>query len=188
MPRPATKTDLITTANKQFDKMWALIDSMTEEEIGVSFDFDQHPKDKEAHWKRDKNLRDVLIHLYEWHRLLLNWVTSNQNGNHVPFLPKPYNWRTYGDMNMEFWAKHQNTSYEDAKLMLLESHKEVLVLIEGFSNEELFEKQHFKWSGTTNIGSYCVSATCSHYDWAMKKIKRQIKNLHSSVVTIQKQF
>jgi len=33
MPRPATKEDLITAANEQFDKMWALIDSMTEEEI-----------------------------------------------------------------------------------------------------------------------------------------------------------
>ena len=63
--------------------------------------------------------------------------------------------------------------------MLMQSHKEVVELIEGFSNEELFEKQHFKWSGTTNIGSYFVSATCSHYDWAIKKIKRQIKKLRS---------
>jgi len=36
-------------------------------------------------------------------------------------------------------VKHQSTPYEDAKKMLLQSHKEVLALIEGFSNEELFE-------------------------------------------------
>lgn len=179
MPRPATKTDLLITANQQFDKMWTLIDSMTEEEMNVDFDFGDDPKDKEAHWKRDKNLRDILIHLYEWHQLLLNWVTSNQNGNQVPFLPEPYNWRTYGGMNVEFWEKHQSTPYAKAKKMLLNSHKEVLALIEGFSNEELFEKGYFNWSGTTSIGSYCVSATCSHYDWAMKKIKRQIKKLRS---------
>jgi len=57
MPRPATKEDLITAANEQFDKMWALIDSMTEEELAMPFDFGDDPKDKEAHWKRDKNLR-----------------------------------------------------------------------------------------------------------------------------------
>lgn len=28
----------------------------------------------------------------------------------------------------------------------------------------------------TNLGSYCVSATASHYDWAMKKIKKHIKD------------
>lgn len=100
----------------------------------------------------------------------------NRNGNHIPFLPEPYNWKTYGDMNMKFWEKHQSTPYEDAKKMLLQSHKEVLAIIEGFSNEELFEKQHFKWSGTTNIASYCISATSSHYDWAINKIKRQIKS------------
>jgi len=32
----------------------ALIDSMTEEELAMPFDFGDDPKDKEAHWKRDK--------------------------------------------------------------------------------------------------------------------------------------
>lgn len=179
MARPATKTDLINTANEQFNKMWTIIDGMTDAERSTAFDFGNDPKDKEAHWKRDKSLRDVLVHLYEWHQLLLNWIAQNQSGNSAPFLPQPYNWKTYGDMNVEFWKKHQGTSYEAAKGMLLESHKEALSLIEGFSNEELFEKAHFKWSGTTNIATYCISATCSHYDWAMKKIKRQIKKLRS---------
>lgn len=179
MPRPATKTDLIAAANERFDKMWALIESMTEDELNMPFEFGDDPKDKEVHWKRDKNLRDILVHLYEWHQLLLNWIDSNRNGNHIPFLPEPYNWKTYGDMNMKFWEKHQSTPYEDAKKMLLQSHKEVLAIIEGFSNEELFEKQHFKWSGTTNIASYCISATSSHYDWAINKIKRQIKKLRT---------
>jgi hypothetical protein len=177
MPRPATKKDLISAANEQFDKMWALIDSMTEEERGKPFKFGDDPGEEEAHWKRDKNLRDVLVHLYEWHQLLLNWINSNLKGRHVPFLPEPYTWKTYGVMNMKFWEKHQSTPYEDARKMLMQSHKEVMALIEGFTNEELFEKQHFKWSGTTNLGSYFISNTSSHYNWAIKKIKRQIKKL-----------
>ncbi len=43
------------------------------------------------------------------------------------------------------------------------------------SEEELFEKGHFPWTGTTNVGSYCVSAAPSHYEWAMKKIKQYAK-------------
>ena len=43
MPRPKTKDDLLIAAKK------------------------------EAHWSRDKNVRDVLIHLYEWHQLMLKF-------------------------------------------------------------------------------------------------------------------
>lgn len=175
MGRPATKTDLIEAAGTQFEKMWKLIDGMTEEERNAVFDFGDKYKGKEAHWERDKNLRDVLVHLYEWHQLLLNWVESNQKGEAMPFLPASYNWATYGRMNVDFREKHLSTSYEDAKKMLLESHKKVMDLIASFSNEELFEKKHFNWTGTTNIGSYCISVTSSHYDWAMKKIKAHVK-------------
>ena len=46
---------------------------------------------KEAHLKRDKNIRDVLIHLYEWHQLLLHCVESNMKGKEKCFLPNQYN-------------------------------------------------------------------------------------------------
>ena len=98
-------------------------------------------------------------------------------GNKIDFLPEPYNWKTYGAMNIEFWKKHQNTKPENAKEMLKESHKTVLEMIQPFSNDELFSKQIFDWTGTTTLGSYCVSATASHYDWAIKKLKTHIKKI-----------
>ncbi|MDR1132678.1 MAG: ClbS/DfsB family four-helix bundle protein, partial [Synergistaceae bacterium] len=69
MPRPTTKPDLIKAANEQFEKMRKLIDSMTDNEQNSAFNFGDNAKRKEAHWSRDNNLRDVLIHLYEWHQL-----------------------------------------------------------------------------------------------------------------------
>jgi hypothetical protein len=167
-------------ADEQFEKLWAIVDSMTVEERNTDFDFADDPKLKEAHWKRDKNLRDVFVHLYEWHQLLLGWVDAHQNGDDRPFLPSPYNWRTYGQMNVEIRDKHQLTSYEDAKRMLLESHGNVMKLIDGFSNDELFSHSLSAWTGKSTLGSYCVSATSSHYDWAIKKIKKQLKALRAA--------
>jgi hypothetical protein len=175
MPRPTTKTELITAANDQWDKMWKLIDSIPGHPQDVLFDFGDDPKLKEAHWKRDKNLRDVFIHLYEWHQLLLNWTSANIGGDNKPFLPEPYTWKTYGDMNVEFWDNCQPVLYDKAENLLRDSHVKVMSLIDSLSNEELFEKKHFPWTGTTNIGSYCISVTASHYDWAMKKIKLYLK-------------
>ncbi|EGO62686.1 ClbS/DfsB family four-helix bundle protein [Acetonema longum] len=179
MPRPAAKPDLIKAANEQFEKMWKLIGSMTNDGQNAAFNFGDDIG-TEAHWKRDKNLRDVLVHLYEWHQLLLDWVNANRSGKAKSFLPAPYNWRTYGDMNVEFWKKHQSTPYETSKEMLRESHEKVMVLIDGFSNEELFEKGCLPWAGTSTLGSYCVSETSSHYDWAIKKIKAHIKTYKAS--------
>jgi hypothetical protein len=165
MARPTNKQDLIIAANSQFDKLWKQIDSMPKEKQLAVFSFED----------RDKNLRDVLVHLYEWHQLLLNWLRSNRAGNAANFLPEPYNWKTYPQMNVEFWNKHQTTPLEKAVTLLKESHANVMKLIEPFTDEELFTKKFFPWTGTTNLGSYCISATSSHYDWAMKKLKQHIK-------------
>ncbi len=175
MSRATTKTDLIIAANEQFDKLGKLIESMSGEQQNAVFSDKMASAGKEAHWGRDKNLRDVLVHLWEWHQLLLNWVSANQNGVLKPFLPEPYNWKTYPAMNIEFWKKHQNTPLVNAKSMLRESHYKVMALIETFSNDELFTKKHFAWTGTSTLGAYCVSATASHYDWAIKKLKQHIK-------------
>ena len=112
MGRPTTKTDLLTAATVNYEKLNTFIAELTEKELETPFDFSCDEKKKEAHWKRDRNLRDVLVHLYEWHQLLLYWVQSNRNGSKRPFLPLPYNWKTYGNMNMAFWKKHQNTSLD----------------------------------------------------------------------------
>lgn len=201
MGRPTTKTELISAATENYEKLNKMIDEMNEKELNTPFDFSGSPSKKEAHWKRDKNLRDVLIHLYEWHQLLLNWVRVNHTEKanedsidgadaapvritvrgkkmdaYQPFLPQPYNWKTYGDMNVEFWRKHQNTTLEEAKELFHKSHGETMELIEVLSNEELFSREVFPWTGGNALGSYFAANTSSHYDWAMKKLKVHKKN------------
>ncbi|MDE5588920.1 MAG: ClbS/DfsB family four-helix bundle protein, partial [Acetatifactor sp.] len=73
MGRPVTKSELLSAAAENYEKMNELISSLTERELSTPFDF---PGKKEAHWQRDRNLRDILVHLYEWHMLLLEWVRA----------------------------------------------------------------------------------------------------------------
>ncbi|KAL3946248.1 ClbS/DfsB family four-helix bundle protein [Lentilactobacillus hilgardii] len=168
MARPQTKKALLSQSQDNFEKMSSLIDQFTPEQEQQIFSFED----------RDRNVRDVLIHLYEWHQLLLNWVEENHVNRHqADFLPVPYNWRTYGDMNVQLQKKHQDTSLNDAKAMIAESHTKVMTLINQFSDEALFTKRYFPWTGTTSVGSYCVSATSSHYDWALKKLKKHQRTL-----------
>lgn len=172
MARPTNKTDLIKVAQNNYKQLGKEVDNFNVSELTIEFDFTAYPKLTQAHWTRDKNIRDVLIHLFEWHQLLLKWIKSNLAGNFKHFLPEPFSWKNYGEMNLQFWVKHQSTSLADALLMLEKSHNDVLALLDNFSNDELFTKKHFAWTGSTSLGSYAISATASHYDWAIKKLKK----------------
>lgn len=176
MPRARNKEDLIKASNEQYQKLTEMIDSLPEKELNTEFDFSGDPKKTERHWSRDKNLRDIYIHLHEWHQLLLNWVKANESGEEKPFIPEPYTWKTYGDMNYKFWEKHQKTSCDAAKKMFEKSHAEVLKLTDKYTNEQLFGRGVFSWVNT-DLGSYFVSVMPSHYDWAIKKLKAHRKNL-----------
>lgn len=175
MSRPQTKIDLLEAATSNYEKLLELIDSMTEIERNTEFDFSKDEKKKEAHWKRDKNLRDVLIHLHEWHNLMFDWVENNTSGNSRPFLMEGYNWKTYGDMNIVFWKRNQGLATEEAMEQFKESHERIMQKITEMSSEELFQKNAYDWVGGSTIGSYFISVTSSHYDWAMKKIKAHRK-------------
>jgi len=174
--RAKTKDELLSQSEESFSKLWLFIDSMSNDFLKTEFDFSEDASKKENHWSRDKNLRDVLIHLYEWHQLLLRWIDANLSGNQSSFLPAPYNWKTYGEMNIEFWEKHQLTDLATAKNLLRESHASALERVKSLTNEELFTKQFFSWTGSTTLGSYCVSSMSSHYEWAIKKLKAHVKN------------
>ncbi len=176
MPRPKSKQQLLDASRDNYNKLNELIAAFTKKEMDTPFDFSADEKKKEAHWSRDKNVRDILIHLYEWQKLLLNWVEKNRAGNKVSFLPEPYTFKNIAPMNVEFWEKHQQTSYGEAVKMLDDSHKKVMDTVESFTDEELFTKKYFDWTGSTSLGSYMISATSSHYDWAIKKLKAHKRN------------
>lgn len=165
MARAMTKADLQSSSEEHFTELWSLIGGMHDEMQNATFQFED----------RDRNIRDILVHLYEWHQLLILWLTSNFAGVERSFLPAPYNWRTYPKMNLEIWKKHQNTTLVEAKALLKGSHEIVMKLIDKQSNEELYSKEAYKWVKNTTLGSYFVSNTSSHYVWAIKKIKKHIK-------------
>ena len=169
MSRPTTKLQLQEASQTNFEKLFAIIESIPLDAQNTHF----------AYNERDETLKDVLIHLYEWQNLLLTFVRTNLNktSDFIPFLPPPYNFKTYPKMNWAIKEKHHATSLEHAKSLLYQSHTEVMELIATLPIKTLFVKKHYKWCGNTSLGSYCVSSTSSHYDWAIKCIKKYVRAL-----------
>ena len=167
MARPTTKNDLLEAAETGYEKLFELINTLSpEEQMGI-FQFED----------RDRNIRDVLIHLHEWQNMMKLWYGVGMSGE-MPVTPAPgYTWRTTPELNQKIWKAYQDTSLEEAKKLLTGTHREIMELIKKHSNEELFSKNIYPWTKTSTLGSYLISSTSSHYDWAIKKIKKYIRGL-----------
>ena len=88
MARPASKQQLISAATDNYDKLTAFITSMSAEELNTPFDFSADEKKKEAHWRRDKNLRDVVMHLVRWQGTAAD-IGGEQHERHARTVPPP---------------------------------------------------------------------------------------------------
>ena len=165
MSRPQSKIVLINLGNENFKKLNDFIIALNTTEQNKEF----------PEGTMNRNIRDVLAHLHHWHLMFLNWYKIGMRGE-KPFMPaKAYSWKETPALNKWIQEKYQNTNLENAKQLLDESFIEIQTIIASHTNEELFEKKRYKWTGSTSLGVYLVSATSSHYDWALKLIKKAKK-------------
>lgn len=165
MPRPTNKTDLLSLSQKSYKDLIDFVDSFSKEDQNREF----------PPGTMNRNIRDVLAHLHHWHLLTLEWYSIGMKGEKPDMPAKGYTWKTIPDLNKKIQGKYSTTDLQTARKLLDKSFKEVLSLIEKHTNEELFEKKKYKWTGTTSLGAYLVSCTSSHNDWALKLMKKAMK-------------
>lgn len=149
-----------------YEKLLELLDSHTQEELQNEF----------PQGTLNRNIRDVLAHLHHWHLLMLQWYTVGMSGKKPHMPAKGYTWKTTPDLNRKIWEEYKDMELGAIRNLLHQSHGQVQQIIESHTDEELFQKRRYPWTGSTSLGSYLVSNTTSHYDWALRLIKRQLKS------------
>ena len=162
MPRPKNKEELLNLSQENYNKLITKIESISQEE--QEKDFPPGPM--------NRNIRDVLCHLHEWHQMFLDWYDKGMKGQKTQMPAEGYTWKTLPDLNRKIFEKYRDTPLSSSKQLFKNSYEKVRAIIEKHSDENLFTKKKYKWTGTTSLGAYLVSATSSHYDWAMKLLKK----------------
>jgi len=162
MPRPKTKKELLELSRKNYSRLLEYVDSLSETEKQKEF-----PKGF-----LNRNIRDVLAHLHHWHLMFMEWYKIGMRGEKPDMPASGYTWKTLPDLNREIWKKYKDISLEEATGMLQTSFTAVQKIIETHSEEDLFTKKKYKWTGTTSLAAYLISATSSHYNWGYKLMKK----------------
>lgn len=164
MSRPTNKEDLVAQARKEYDNLLSYVDACDdpEREFGTP--------------TMNRNIGDVLCHLHQWHIMLKEWYKVGMAGG-TPSIPaEGYNWRTVPALNKEIHRRYSNTPLSQAKPMLVHSHLSMMSIMNKHSNEELFTKKHYAWCGNNTLGAYLTSTTSSHYIWALRLIKKGLRD------------
>lgn len=164
MPRPTTKDLLLAAAAGEYSRLQqALSDFPADLRAEIAW---QAPIEDQS-----RNPRDVVTHLHAWHLMTLGWCRTGDVGG-SPQVPAPgRTWRETPAVNAEIWERYAATSYPEAVVLLQASHREILELIADHTDEQLFGKDVYPWTGSTTLGAYFVSATSSHYLWGLKTLK-----------------
>ena len=89
MPRPKNKPELEELCSKNFSKLENLLKTYSKEQLNKEF--------PEQYMNR--NVRDVLGHLYHWHLMLLDWYSVGMSGKKPEMPAKGYTWKMTPELN-----------------------------------------------------------------------------------------
>lgn len=165
MARPKTKAELVDLSKKNFNRLVDFVAAMKSEDRNREF----------PPGTLNRNVRDVLAHLHHWHTMFFDWYMVGMAGEKPDIPAKGYTWKTTPELNRLIQEKYANTPLKGCQQLLEESNQKVNQIIMKHSNDDLFTKKKYKWTGATSLGAYLISATSSHYDWALKLIKKANK-------------
>ena len=172
MPRPQTKKDLLELSTINYAKLTDFIERLPVDEQLLEF----------PEGTMNRNIGDVLAHLHHWHLMMKDWYEVGMRGDTPDIPAKGYNWRTIPALNREIWEKYKEADYFETKENFKATHAEMIALIEKHTNDELFERKRYAWTGNNAMGAYFIGVLSSHYDWALKLIKKAIKNRKMELV------
>ena len=118
--------------------------------------------------------KDILAHLVDWEQRFIEWYISGLQGD-VPETPAPgMTWRELPKLNQEGFEQHKDESLENVLEQFEKSYLEILELVEGMKEEEIFEKGYFEWTGDSSLLPWIAANTSSHYNWARRNIRTTV--------------
>ncbi len=164
MPKPKTKAELLQQSQANFVALQNLVERYSAVQQNQEF----------PAGTLNRNIRDVLAHLHHWHLLFLEWYRLGMIGEKPAMPAEGYSWKMMPALNQHIREHYRSVSLDEARRALQESYAQVQQIIIRHSDEELFEKKRYSWTGSTSLGTYLISNTASHYAWASKLIKRSL--------------
>jgi hypothetical protein len=160
--RARTKTELLESILETRDQLNKKFSKLTPKQMTWPGSMD--------HW----SVKDILAHLVDWEQRFISWYKAGQDGN-VPETPAPgYSWRELPKLNQVGYEQHRDDKLENVLAEYKRSHQEIVKLVEGMTEQEIFEVGYYQWTGESPLLVWIAANTSSHYNWARRNIRTTV--------------
>jgi hypothetical protein len=110
--------------------------------------------------------KDVLAHLEAWERRMVELVERLRAGD-------PLTDRTETDeINARFYVASRDRSLADVRSGERQAYERMIATIEGASDEELFDGNHFAWTEGEPLAGWFRGNGDEHYDEHLEQLSR----------------
>ena len=129
-----SKEDLKVEIDKTYTKYISEFDSIPEE-----------LKDKRSEYV-DRTPAENIAYQVGWTSLLLKWENDHKQGLQVKTPSEKYKWNQLGALYQWFTEEYAYLSLVELKDMLTKNVEEIYIMIDNFTEDELFKPHQRKWA------------------------------------------
>ena len=174
MSRPKNKSELLEISSNNYQALTNYVENLSLEELNMEF----------PEGFLNRNVRDVLAHLHHWHIMMLDWYEKGMKGDQPDMPARGYSWKTAPALNLSIREMYKDIPLKKVVKLLNTSYQEIQNIIRSHNDDELFTKKKYRWTGSTSLGAYLISASSSHYAWALKLVAKVHKSLRKTGAVI----
>ncbi|MEP3048723.1 MAG: ClbS/DfsB family four-helix bundle protein [Roseibium sp.] len=157
-----SKSELLAVTAKEFEKFQKILQDLP----AVL----QLEKDNDG-----TSPKDIVGHRAHWIELYLGWYRDGQEGKQVYFPAKGYKWNDLKRYNADLRDRQSALSWQSVVSLLDTNHNELLALIEGLSEDQLYGGPMKGANNAWTTGRWAEAAGPSHYRSAAKYLRQRIK-------------
>lgn len=157
MSRFNSKQELVDDAAKALTKLEELLASIPDEA-------------KLAEVTDGMSVKDFLAHRTEWGRMMIRWYTEAKDGQSPAVPSEAFKWNQLKALNADIHDRYADIALDDATVAFDSVNTRLFGLIDGCSEDELFSKGVYAFTGKSDLATYFSSSTGGHYRSAFKHI------------------
>ncbi len=163
MSRPLNKQQLLDFSQDEYERLVRFISALSPEQRDIETVFD------------NRTAKDIVAHVYAWQVLELEWYKVGITGTKPAIPAEGFTFKDTPQLNEKLFQQYKDISWAELAEKLEKSHVAFLNIIASHSEEELFTKKKYIWTGSSNMAVYFRSALYSHYVWANDLIRKHFK-------------
>lgn len=97
----------------------------------------------------DRTPTQMIAYQLGWMKLILDWEKKEKQGYTVVTPTSDYKWNKLGGLYESFYKEYSNYSLKELSLKFIDVKEEIIALINGYTDIELFECRGRNWASST---------------------------------------